>query len=278
MKNYSREEIISRFADTRAKGEPILICAAGLGMVARYVEMGGADMACFYSGAYLRLQGYPTVMADCHIIDVDRKNLEMSARMANVSREIPFMAGIYCVDMAQEFDRYFEELKRAGYSAVVNFPTNGIQDGMWRDGTDGAGLGLEYELSILRLAREHGLYAAGVAFDPNDAVTVARGGVDMLIYHLGLTRASEELPLELAAELVKRVIEAVHQEAPTLPVVVTGGPVIRPEDTAYIYEHTGAVGFFAGSAIDTRVITGSIADTVRAFEGKTLRGQGGGRA
>lgn len=272
MKHYSREEIISHFSAVSAKGEPILICAAGLGMVARYVEMGGADMACFYSGAWHRLQGQSTVMADCHIVDGNRLNLEMAARMANVCKEIPFMAGVLCADMAQDFDRYFEQLKEAGYSAVMNFPSNGMQDGMWRDGVEGAGLGLSYEMTILRKAQEHDLYAAGVAFDEADAVTTAEGGVDMLIYHLGLTKKQERMTLEEAAGIVNHVIGLVHGIRPDLPVLITGGPVIRPEDTAYIYEKTKALGFFAGSSIDEKVVTEPIAETVRRFGSKTLRG------
>lgn len=272
MKRYSREEIISRFSAVTAREEPILICAAGLGMVARYVEIGGADMACFYSGAWHRLQGRSTVMADCHIVDGNKLNLEMAARMANVCKEIPFMAGILCADMSQDFDRYFVLLKDAGYSAVMNFPSNGMQDGMWRDGVEGAGLGLEYEMSILRKAREHDLFTAGVAFDEEDAGTTAQSGVDMLIYHLGLTKKQEQLPLEEAAEIVNRVSARVHAAAPELPILITGGPVTTPEDTAYMYEHTEAVGFFAGAAIDDKIVTESIAETVRRFESKTLRG------
>lgn len=273
MKHYTREEIIRRFKQVSDRGEPILICAAGLGMVARYVERGGADMACFYTGAWHRLQGQSTVMADCHIVDCNRQNLEMARRMANVCQEIPFMAGILCADMAQDFGRYFEQLKDVGYSAVMNFPSNGMQDGMWRDGVEGACLGLGYEMSILRQAQEHDLFAAGVAFDLDDAVATAMGGVDLLIYHLGLTKKSKMVPLAAAAEIVNDVTTAVRTQAPDLPIMITGGPVIRPEDTAYMYEHTSAAGFFAGEAIDAEVVTGSIAQTVRNFSSKRLRGR-----
>lgn len=255
MKRYSRSEIKQQIARLSARREPYLICASGLGLVGHYAEMGGADMAAIYSSAYWRLQGYETVISDCHIGNTNQMALDLAERQSTVIENIPVMAGIFCSENYWDWDEYFAKLKARGFSAVMNFPTYSMATGEWRMGAESAGVGLPMEIRTLERAANNDLFTLGVAFDGDDAAQIAESSkIDMLLLHMGLLKRDQSMPLSTMAEKMTQYIARVREINPSIPILFTGGSVKAPEDTAYIYEHTDVVGYFAGETIDAGAV------------------------
>ena len=266
MKQYTRLEIKQMIRHLREKNEPFLICASGLGLVGHYAEMGGADMAAIYSSAYWRLQGYETVISDCHVGNTNQMALDLAERQSTVIEHIPVMAGIFCSENYWDWDEYFGMLKQRGFSAVMNFPTYSMATGEWRFGAETAGVGLPMEISTLEKAADNDLFAMGVAFDGDDAEQIAKSEkIDMILLHMGLLRSDRAMGLEEMTDRMNGTIRRIRAVNPSIPVIFTGGSVRAPEETAYIYEHTDAIGYFAGEAIDVGAVLQPMIDVGNAL-------------
>ena len=59
MKYYSKQELKARLQHVIDSKKAVIIASAGLGMAAKYIERGGADMICINAPAYYRMQGLP---------------------------------------------------------------------------------------------------------------------------------------------------------------------------------------------------------------------------
>ena len=98
-----------------------------------------------------------------------------------------------------------------------------------------------------------------------------------MICHMGLTtggaigsKYSEEVSLEKCANLINRMTAAAKEGNPDIMIFAHGGPISGPEDTAYIYDHTEAVGFLGASSIERIPVEKPLENAVKDFKSKKI--------
>ena len=125
--------------------------------------------------------------------------------------------------------------------------------------------GVQQELKVLRTAKELGFYTFGLAYDEEIAMQIAADNHDALVLVLAMVEWEKGgATLEEAADYVNRITTKVKAVAPEILVFVQGVPVVTPEDTQYMYDHTDAVGFVGINNMEFG--EEPIQDTVAAFK------------
>ena len=168
--------------------------------------------------------------------------------------------------------RFLEEVKRAGFSGVQNFPTVGLIDGTFRVGLEETGMGYDLEVEMVRLAREMDLLTAPYVFTAEEAREMAQAGADVLVPHMGLTTggsigARSGMSLEEAIEQVQLLRDAAAAESPDILCLCHGGPIAEPEDAGRVIAETrGVVGFFGASSMERLPTEVAMTENMKRFK------------
>jgi predicted TIM-barrel enzyme len=134
-------------------------------------------------------------------------------------------------------------------------------------------MGYGLEVDMIRTAHDMGFLTTPYAFNPDEAIAMAKAGADILIPHMGLTTkgsigAHTALTLDVAAKRVQAMHDAVKKVNKKILVLCHGGPISEPEDAQYILDHTdGIVGFYGASSIERLPTEIAITNCVKKFKG-----------
>ena len=79
------------------------------------------------------------------------------------------------------------------------------------------------------------------------------------------------MSLEDAAALVRDMTKAAREKYPDILIFAHGGPIAMPEDTAYIYKNTEAVGFLGASSIERIPVEKPLTEAVQQFKNIPLK-------
>ncbi len=278
-KQYSREEVLERLKKTIAEGKPVIIAGAGTGISGKFAERGGADLIGVYNSGLYRMDGNGSLAGLMPYGNANQIVIDLANRVMPVVKETPMIAGICGTDPTREMRPYLKHLLELGFSGVMNFPTVGLIDGRFRRELEDTGMGYGKEIETLKLASELGFFTLGYAFNVEEAALVGEAKLDVLICHMGLTRggsigskyAEEEMTLEGAAALINEMTKAAREKNPDVLIFAHGGPIALPEDTAYIYKNTEAVGFLGASSIERIPVEKPLAEAVKKFKDIPLK-------
>jgi DNA-binding NtrC family response regulator len=260
-----------------ASRTPIVGAAIGAGMSAAAAEEGGADLLMVLSAGYYRLQGIASAAAFMPYANANEVTWEIAAR--NVIprvRRTPVFAGVCAQDPNLDPDEYLRRAVQHGLAGVTNFPSVSFITGDLRTALEEEGNGLEREVALLARARELGLMAIGFCLNPDDARHLSKAGVDLLCLNLGIAEwrtveaGEHQAALDRAVASIRDMIAAAGE----VPCVVFGGPVVLPQDTAQVYQRTGALGYIGGSAVERFPTAGAITQAVRDFKHAARAGKG----
>jgi predicted TIM-barrel enzyme len=273
---FTREQILARLRATIAAGQPIVGAGSSVGIVAKAAEAGGADLIICYSTGRSRIAGLPTTQLG----HSNPMTLAMYDEIANVVDHTPIIGGAHAGDPTyRRLPRLTRAFRETGFDGIINFPSVGLNPELGRT-RDHIGQGLTNEYALIGLARSENYFTMGYAYHVEQAIGLARAGVDVQVAHAGWTSggvqgASTDLvrSLEQAAEHTQKIIEATWRENPDTIVLAHGGAVAEPEDTAYLYEHTDAQGFVGASSIERIPIERAIRETVAGLKARTPRRQ-----
>ena len=272
MKYYSKQELKARLQHVIDSKKAVIIASAGLGMAAKYIERGGADMICINAPAYYRMQGLPALTGCIAVGNCDDLVADLCRRMQTVIQDTPVIAGVYCNEkMLGDMSGYFSAMKEMGVSGVMTFPSCALHDGKYRKYLETGGNGLQQELRRMKLAGEMGLTTIGMAIDLEDAVAVAQAELDMLVINLGYRKVDLDIPVDNAVSTVNRIEKAVHDIHPEMQIFIHGGPLSSLENMQYILERTHTVGLLDGHFALPLAMDKPIADVVRDFKSRKLR-------
>ena len=102
-----------------------------------------------------------------------------------------------------------------------------------------------------------------------------RGGVDILVPHVGLTSggtigSDAAMSLDDAAKATQDMIDAARAINPKIVALAHGGPMEAPDDVAYVLARTTAQGFVGASSIERLPVEEAIVATVRAFKNLSM--------
>lgn len=277
-KQYTREEVLARLKKTISEGKPVIIAGAGTGISGKFAERGGADLIGVYNSGLYRMDGNGSLAGLMPYGNANKIVIELANRVFPVIQEAPMIAGICGTDPTVIMRAYLKYLKELGFSGVMNFPTVGLIDGRFRQELEDTGMGYGKEMEALAIARELGFFTMGYAFNVEEAAMVGRTKLDVLICHMGLTRGgaigskyAEAMSLEDAAKLIREMTAAARAEYPDILIFAHGGPISFPEDTAYIYQNTEAVGFLGASSIERIPVERPLQEAVQQFKNVPIK-------
>jgi len=277
FKQFTREEILERLHREIAIGRPIVGAGAGIGITAKFAEIGGADVIVVYNSGLYRMNGHGSSAGSMPFGDANEIVLEMGLRsILPVVKNVPVIAGVCGTDVTRVIPVFLKQIREAGFSGVINFPTVGTLDGNFRQRLEDMGMGWEKEVEMVRMAREMDLFTMAYTFDSQEARAMAKADVDVLIAHLGLTTggalgSKRAVVLSEAVVRVQEILRAAKEEKGEIICLAHGGPISSPEDTEYIYGNTDAVGFLGASSIERIPVERAIQSATEAFKSKPLK-------
>ena len=137
-----KEQILQQLHEKINRGEPIIACAAGAGLIARLEEKSGADLIVVYNSGRYRMNGIASIAGNLPIGDANQIVYEMGRdQILPMVHHTPVVAGIYGVDPTRDMRRFLQSLWDIGYRCVINFPTIGKLSGPIRRELEQVGLG-----------------------------------------------------------------------------------------------------------------------------------------
>ncbi len=277
VRQYSRQEVLGRLMEEIRNGRPIVIAGAGIGLTAKFAEIGGADLIGVYNSGLFRMNGHGSSAGSMPFGDANEIVLQMGLRsIMPVVKNVPVIAGVCGTDVTRVMEIFLKTLKETGFSGIMNFPTVGILDGNFRQRLEDMGMGYEKEVEMIQIARDMDFFTVCYAFNPDEARKMAKVDVDVLIAHLGLTTGGSlgsrrAVTIEEGVARVQEILKAAKEVKEDVICLAHGGPISSPEDTEYVYRHTDAVGFLGASSIERIPVEMAIRKATEAFKSKSLR-------
>ena len=276
VRRTSRAEIVEKLRAKIERKLPVFIASAASGLVAQLLEAAGADCINTFSGARLRANGMGTMSMLWPILDSNRQTLDYTREdiLPAIKGDSFVCACINANDPLKDMVSLLEDLKRIGVFSVSNIgPSIGYVDKdshIYKVLTQ-AGITLQNEIDMLRVAKEMGLLTIGLAFDEEDSCrVVAEAQPDVFCFHAGTTKGGLRGfdAGETIAETARRT-ETVNPKLRRLKsdliLVAHGAAMETPEEAQYMLDHTSCHGFWTGSSTERIPIERAVAETAARF-------------
>ena len=276
MPRFERAELMAKFQQMKADGIPIVGGGAGTGLSAKCEEAGGIDLIVIYNSGRYRMAGRGSLSGLLAYGNANEIVMEMGREVLPVTRSTPVLAGVNGTDPFCNFDTFLDDLKRAGFSGIQNFPTVGLIDGTFRANLEETGMSYALEVDLVAQARAKEMLTTPYVFSADDARAMAEAGADIIVVHLGLTTGGSigaETALQLAdcPAMVDEWSEAALSVNPDAIVLVHGGPVSMPADAEYVLKNTkNCHGFYGASSMERLPTEVALTEQTKAF--KAIRG------
>ena len=267
----SRADILERLRARVKRGEPIVGAGAGTGMSGKCAAAGGADLIVIYNSGRFRMAGHGSLSGLMPYGDANAIVMDMAREVLPVVEGVPVLAGVCGTDPFRLMPVFLEEVRRAGFSGVQNFPTVGLIDGVFRQNLEETGMTYAKEVEMIRLAHAMDLLTTPYVFNEEEARQMTRAGADVLVAHMGLTTkgmigARTAKTLDDCVSEIARIADAGHAVRHDVLVICHGGPISEPDDARYVIERVpGVVGFYGASSMERLPVETAITDQVRRF-------------
>lgn len=264
--------IIQQLRDQINKGMPIIGAGAGTGISAKFEEAGGVDLIVVYNSGRFRMAGRGSLAGLLPFADANAIVLEMANEVLPVVKEKPVLAGVCATDPFRRMDYFLKQLDSIGFSGVQNFPTVGLFDGNFRQNLEETGMGYGMEVEMIGKAHKLGLLTTPYAFNPDEAVAMAKAGADIIVAHMGLTTsgsigAKTSVSIEESVNCVQAIADAAHSVNPHAIVLCHGGPISAPREAEFVLKRTkGVHGFYGASSLERLPVEEAITGTVRQYK------------
>lgn len=268
----TRTEILARFQDMKARGEPIVGGGAGTGLSAKCEEAGGIDLIVIYNSGRFRMAGRGSLAGLLAYGDANAIVMDMAREVLPVVKHTPVLAGVNGTDPFRLMDTFLDEVKATGFAGVQNFPTVGLIDGTFRANLEETGMSYALEVDMIAKAAAKDLLTTPYVFSEADAEAMAQAGADIIVAHLGLTTggsigAETALKLEDCPAMVDAWAAAALAINPDVLVLVHGGPVAMPDDAAYVLKNTkNCHGFYGASSMERLPTEVALTEQTKAFK------------
>jgi predicted TIM-barrel enzyme len=276
VRRTSRTEILARLRAKIERRVPVFIASAASGLVAQLLEAAGVDCVNTFSGARLRANGMGTMSMLWPILDSNRQTLDYTREdiLPALEGDSFVCACINANDPLKDMVLLLEDLKRMGVCSVSNIgPSISYVD---KDShiykvLTRAGITLQNEIDMLKVAREMDFVTIGLAFDEEDSCrVVAEAQPDVFCFHAGTTKGGlRGFDAGETIEETARRTETVNQQLARLKsdliLVAHGAAMETPEDAQYMLDHTTCHGFWTGSSTERIPIEKAVAETAARF-------------
>jgi predicted TIM-barrel enzyme len=268
----TREEALAALRGQIAAGRPVIGAGAGTGLSAKCAQDGGADLIIIYNSGRYRMAGRGSLAGMMPYGDANAIVMDMAREVLPVARRTPVLAGVCGTDPFRLMPQFLEDVKRAGFTGVQNFPTVGLIDGTFRAGLEETGMGYGLEAEMIGIAHELDLLTAPYVFTEDEARAMADAGADVLVPHMGLTTggaigARTGMTLDEAVGRVQALADAARAVNPDIICLCHGGPIAEPDDARYVLQRTtGILGFFGASSMERLPTEVAMTENMRRFK------------
>ena len=270
---YTREEVLARLRATLDRGEPIIAAGAGTGISAKFLEKGGVDLIIIYNSGRFRMAGHGSTAGLMSYGDANAVAMEIGEfEVLPVVQETPVICGVHATDPRRRMWHWLLQVKDMGFSGVNNFPTHCIVDGQFRQILEETGMSVDKEVETIALARKMELFTIVYVGSADESRAMAQAGADVVIAHVGTTIGGSigvrdaAVSIEEAAHRTQEMAAAALGVRDDVICLSHGGPISRPEDAAYINQHTDAVGFVGASSLERMAFEDSLTNLTRQFK------------
>jgi predicted TIM-barrel enzyme len=273
MAAIARAEILRKFHDMVARGQPIVGGGAGTGISAKAEEAGGIDLIIIYNSGRYRMAGRGSAAGLLAYGNANEIVKDMAREVLPVVKRTPVLAGVNGTDPFVLMPQFLAELKAMGFSGVQNFPTIGLFDGVMRVSFEETGMGYGLEVDMIAEAHKLDLLTTPYVFNPDEAVAMTKAGADIIVAHMGVTTggaigAKAAKTLEQCAGEVEAIAAAARGVRGDVIVLCHGGPISMPEDARFVLDRVkGCHGFYGASSMERLPVEVAIKAQVESFKG-----------
>jgi two-component system response regulator HydG len=261
---------------------PSLIGAvADSGQVARLAVAAGADFLLVLSAGFFRNLGLAPQAAYLPFVNSnDLTERLVAEQIVAAASGRPVVVGLMAGDPTCPIADRLDRLGMLGVDGLINYPSAALIDGTMRDVFEANGATVEAELEMLCEAKRRGMMAVGfVGAETGLAGRYAEAGLDALILTPGTTLVLDDIRehrdrLQHAILGLIAALGEVRKVAPTLPCLVFGGPITRPEDLEQVYRQAAFDGFVGGSVFGRYPIEAAVTSAVLRFKGVAAHDEG----
>lgn len=275
MRQFARGEILERLGVKRARGEPIIMGGAGIGLVAKAADRAGIDLLMAYNTGPFRMDGHGSLAGYLAYGDSNAMTIELGHRILKVVENTPVVGGIGAADPYRDIDLLLSEMMRIGFSGITNVPTAGLYDGVFRQHIDHTNLGYPEEVKLIRTCNQRDIFTVAYAFSTAECRSMAEAGADIIGLHVGLTTggligAGTALSLDAACTKLEEMARAARQERREVIVVAHGGPFEDPTSVQVAFDRTSVDGYLGASSIERLPVERAIASVVEEYRALRL--------
>lgn len=272
---HKKEDVLLKLRDKVASGKSLFVAACGTGIVAKMLEKAGADFICTFPGARLRSNGFGTMAMFWPMLDSNGDLFEYTSRDI-----LPAIKGDACVltcingnDLLRDMVVFLEKLKSIGVMAVSHAPSIGFYEKdteMYKVLTK-AGITLDREIEMLKLAKEMGFITFGQPFNIEDAEKIMeKAQPDAFMFHAGTTKGglmgfNTPDTIEDTARRSEEAFKIAKKNKPDVLLFAHGAAMETPEDAQYILNHTSCHGVWTGSSTERIPIEKAILEVAGRF-------------
>jgi len=275
-KRISADEIRANLKHKVDNRIPIMISSAGSGLVAKLQEEAGTDCINTFSGARLRANGMGTMSMMWPILDSNTQTLNYTREdiMPALKGKSFVCACLNANDPLKDMRMVLEDCQRMGVNAVSNIgPSISYVD---KDSEifkvmTSAGITIQHEIEMLKLAKEMGMVTVGLGFTMEDSIAICgEAKPDIFCFHAGTTQGgrmgySGGMTLAQTAEVTEDAYKQCREVHPDGIYVAHGAALENPDDAKYILDNTSGHGFWTGSSTERLPIERAVSTAAKEF-------------
>ena len=271
-----REKIIRKLSMQINSGEHIIGAAVGSGLTAKLAALGGADILLALSAGKYRIMGRSSFSSYFCYDNNNSQVMELGKReIFPIVREVPLLFGLMATDPTIDLYNYFQEIRAAGFSGVVNFPTVTLIDGKFREALEEEGTTFDREVAAIKLANHFDMLTMAFITNEKEMRQMLAAGADVICVHLGLTRggflgAKKYISIDDAQKSSKIIFNLCKKIKPEALRMIYAGPANTLADMKYLFQNSDCQGYIGGSTFDRIPIERGVFDTVKLFKRGSL--------
>src|SRR5204863_8192180 len=243
------------------------------------------DLIIIYNSARFRMAGHGSTCGLIAYGDANAVAMEIGEfEVLPIVEEVPVICGVHATDPRRRMWHWLLQVKDMGFSGVNNFPTHCIVDGLFRQILEETGMSVKKEFEMVALARKMDLFSIVYVATPDEAKAMAESGADAIIAHVGTTIGGSigvkgaAVTMKEAVARTQAIIDGARTVRKDIIFLSHGGPISKPEDAAYINEHTDCVGFVGASSLERLGVEESLTNLTRKFKQIPVRSEALGAA
>jgi predicted TIM-barrel enzyme len=272
----SRSAILAKLRVKVDANIPLLISSAGSGLVAKLLEQAGVDCINTFSGARLRSNGMGTMSMMWPILDSNEQVMRYTREdiMPAIKGDAFICACLNANDPLRDMRMVLEDCRRMGVESVSNIsPSISYVDkgSEIRKVLESAGINLQNEIDMLRLAQEMDMVSIGLAFDLEDSLRlVEEAKPDIFCFHAGTTKGGQTgydsgETIEATAARTELAYTEIRKVHPDVLLIAHGAAFETPADGQYILDHTTSHGLWTGSSTERLPIERAVSAAAAEF-------------